>query len=146
MKTITICSSVAFGRQVVEVQKKLEAMGFTVLIPESIEHMAEDGNFDPNSRKTWVGEAPDFGEKARLMRVHFDKVKQADIVLVLNYEKHGVSNYIGGNVLMEMSLAFYLGKPLYILHDFPEESAFLEEIKGMQPTVLRGELEALSQP
>ena len=59
------------------------------------------------------------------------------------FEKHGVQNYIGGNVLMEMSLAFWLKKPIYILNELPEESAFEEEIKGMEPVLLHGDVSVL---
>lgn len=69
---------------------------------------------------------------------------EADAILVLNYEKHGVQNYIGGNVLMEMALAFYLKKPIYILNEIPEQSNFLEEIIGLNPIVLRGDLKKLT--
>lgn len=77
------------------------------------------------------------------MRGHFDEVARGDAVLVLNYEKHGVQNYIGGNVLMEMALAFYLKKPIFIINEVPKESAFLEEIIGLGPIVLHGKPEAL---
>jgi hypothetical protein len=59
---------------------------------------------------------------------------------VLNYEKHGVANYIGGNVLIEMGVAFYLGKTIFILNDVPKESSFYEELVGMNPVVLNGTL------
>ena len=52
----------------------------------------------------------------------------------------GVPNYIGGNVLMEMGLAFHLGIPIVILNHVPEESPFKEEIYGMLPVELKGKL------
>jgi hypothetical protein len=64
-------------------------------------------------------------------------------VLILNYEKHGQANYIGGNVLMEMALAFYQKKPIFILNEAPEDSTFLEEILGVLPVFLHGKLENL---
>jgi hypothetical protein len=73
------------------------------------------------------------------------EIAKADSVLVLNYQKHGVDNYIGGNVLIEMAIAFYLGKPIYILNDIPQESPFVEEIIGLNPVVLHGSLESIKQ-
>jgi putative hydrolase of HD superfamily len=45
---------------------------------------------------------------------------------------------------MEMSLAFYQKKPIYILNGLPEESAFEEEILGFEPIVLNGSLGSIA--
>lgn len=140
---ITICSSANFYRQVVDLQQQLIDQGYEVIIPHNARVMAQSGDFDVSHYKTWFDDAKDYDKKAALMRGHFDEVAKGDAILVVNNEKHGVANYIGGNVLMEMSLAFYLKKPIYILNQIPEESAFLEEILGMQPIVLGGDLTKL---
>jgi hypothetical protein len=77
------------------------------------------------------------------MRGHFIEVERSDAVLVLNYEKHGTPNYIGGNVLMEMALAFFLKKPIFIFNEIPESSSFMEELLGLNPVVLHGRVEDL---
>jgi hypothetical protein len=143
MKTVTICSSANFYRQAVDIQSQLEAAGITTIIPATARKMKESGDYDVAHYKTWFADANDYDKKAALMRGHFDEVAKGDITLVLNYEKHGVANYIGGNVLMEMALAFYLHKPIFIMNDLPAESAFEEEIKGMQPVLLHGDLAEL---
>lgn len=142
---ITICSSAAFYRQVVEVCKQLETKGFTVLIPDIARKMEESGDFEVSHYKVWYEDAGAYNKKAGLMQAHFDKIMRGDVVLVLNYEKHGVPNYIGGNVLMEMGLGFHLQKPIYILNDLPEGSSLEEEILGVLPTFLHGDLEAIGQ-
>jgi hypothetical protein len=143
MSTITICSSASFYKQAVEIKDQLQTKEIMVLVPEVAEKMRESGDFDVSHYKTWFADANDYHKKAELMRKHFEKIEQGDAILVLNYEKHGVQNYIGGNVLMEMSLAFYLRKPIFILNELPEDSPFEEEIKGMGPIVLHGNAEAL---
>jgi hypothetical protein len=140
---ITICASVSFYRQAIAIQERLQQNGFTVLMPQTAEKMKQSGDFDVSHYKTWFADAGDYGKKAELIRAHFEKVARGDAVLVLNYEKHGVANYIGGNVLMEMALAFWLRKPIFILNEIPEESTFEEEIKGMMPVVLHGDIDAL---
>ncbi len=102
--------------------------------------MQKAGDFDVSHYKTWFADDGDYHKKASLMRTHFDEVVKGDITLVLNYEKYGVTNYIGGNVLMEMALAFYFKKPIYILNEVPDDSPFLEEILGFEPVVLHGKL------
>jgi hypothetical protein len=44
---------------------------------------------------------------------------------------------------MEMAIAFYLNKKIYIINDIPKESNFLEEIIGMNPVMLHGKIERL---
>lgn len=143
MTTITICSSANFYKQAVEIQEELERAGYKVIIPSTARKMKESGNYDVSHYKTWFADANDYHKKAALMRAHFEEVEKGDAILVLNYEKHGANNYIGGNVLMEMSLAFWLNKPIFIVNEIPEESAFLEEIIGMGPIALHGKPENL---
>jgi hypothetical protein len=141
---ITICSSANFYKQVLAIEHELKSAGLTVIVPKTALIMGNKNDFDVAHYKTWFGDAKDYDKKAELMRIHFDEVAKADALLVVNNEKHGVPNYIGGNVLMEMSLAFYLRKPIYLLHDLPTESAYLEELLGMQPTALHDDLSQLS--
>jgi len=142
-KAITICSSANFYRQAVDIQTKLEAKGIKVNMPDTAERMKKSGDFDVEHYKTWFNDNNDYHKKTALMRGHFKKVAEGDAILVLNYEKHGIPNYIGGNVLMEMGLAFYLAKPIYILNEIPQKSIFLEEILGVVPIVLHGKLDEL---
>jgi len=142
-KTIVICSSAAFYKHANEVKAELEKAGCTVVVPKTARRMAETGDYDVSHYKTWVENEADYNLKADYMRAHFDEITKGDIVLVVNDEKHGQENYIGANVLMEMSLAWYQNKPVYILNGMPTDSPFEEEIKGFLPTVLRGNLAPL---
>jgi len=143
LPTITICCSCNFYKHASEVQEQLEAMGFGVIIPETVPVMKKNNDWDVSHYKTWFAKEDDYPEKARLMMAHFKEVERGDAILVINDEKHGVKNYIGSNVLMEMAIAFWLKKPIFILGGYPENSASEEEIKGMLPTLLYGKLEDL---
>ena len=144
MPIITICSSANFYKQAVVIKMKLEALGYEVCIPLTARRMEETGDFDVSHYKTWYGDADDYHKKTALMDGHFNEISKGDAVLVLNYEKHGVPDYIGGNVLMEMAIAFYLKKPIYILNSIPAESPFLEEIIGLGSKAFNGELNAIT--
>jgi hypothetical protein len=82
--------------------------------------------------------------KAEAITSHFNKVAWADAILVTNYDKNGVAGYIRGNTLMEMGVAFFLKKPIYLLKQIPELS-YKEEVLGMQPILLNDDLATLSQ-
>ena len=143
MKTIAICSSANFYRQVVEVEAQLEKLGYKVIIPAIARKMKASGDYDVARVKTWFSNKDDYHKKTVLIRSHFEEVEASDSILVLNYAKHGIANYIGGNVLMEMAIAFYLHKPIFILNEIPEDSTFIEEINGMEPIILHGQLEKI---
>jgi hypothetical protein len=136
--TITICTSSSFYRQAVDLAEEFEKAGFNVLLPDMAESMKKANDFERKNFQPWLTDPTKYYVKGDLMHGHFDKVAAGDAVFIINDEKHGVPNYIGGNVLMEMALAFHLGKPIFILNEVPEESSFMEEIYGMQPVVLRG--------
>jgi hypothetical protein len=143
---IVICSSASFYKKVVEIAAELEKLGYEVAVPSAVRHMQESGDFDVNHYKTWFQNKDDYYKKTSLIREHFKEITAGDVVLVLNYEKHGVKNYIGGNVLVEMAVAFYLNKPIYVLNELPEESSFLEEIISLGSISLHGKLQNLPKP
>ena len=72
------------------------------------------------------------------------EVKDGDAVLVLNYEKKGVPGYIGGNTLIEAAGGFHYKKPIYILNPISNDLSFKEEILGMRPVFLNGDLNKIS--
>ncbi len=140
IRVITICCSASFYRQVLEVQKELRKKGFRVLIPRTVHTMKKSGDFNVGTYKTWYKNSADYHKKTKLMRAHFKKVMKGDAILVLNYEKNGMKGYIGGNGLMEMALAFHYKKPIYVLNPVPDSSPLYEEILGMNPIFLNGDL------
>ena len=70
------------------------------------------------------------------------KIEKCDAILVLNYDKKGIVNYIGGNTFLEIGLAFWLGKKIFLLHPIPEMD-YKAEMHAMQPVVLQGDLSLL---
>ena len=85
----------------------------------------------------------DYKKKTVLMQGHFKKVLKGDAILVLNLEKKGVKGYIGGNALMEMTLAFHYKKPIYILKNISKDLSIAEEIFGLNPIVIQGNLKKI---
>ncbi|HZJ41819.1 MAG TPA: hypothetical protein VFD51_02275 [Patescibacteria group bacterium] len=142
-KTIVICSSASFYSQVTEVQKKLRDLGFTVKVPLTVNKMVKNNDFKVETYKTWVNNPEDYKQKAYLTKKHFAEIKKGDLILILNYKKNGKDGYIGGAVLSEMAIAFYLKKPIFILNPIDESSSFKEEIYGMQPILLEGNLKQI---
>ncbi len=69
------------------------------------------------------------------IRRYWKIIQKTDAILVLNYDKNGIKNYIGGNAFLEMGFAHVLDKKIYLLNPIPEMS-YTDEIKTMQPLIL----------
>jgi hypothetical protein len=74
-----------------------------------------------------------------VIKKRFDGIIWGDALLILNYDKNDVANYLGGNSLVEMAVAYYLNKPIYLFNPVPEIS-YKEEILGMFPIIINGDL------
>ncbi len=140
---ITISGSIAFYDEMLEIKKRLESLNHEVKLPP-VDVKDENGNIISvkeyyNKRKaetnenSWI-----WARKNEAMKEHLSKVEWADAILVLNYDKKGVKNYVGGNTLLEMGVAFHLGKKMFLLNNIPDLS-YKEEILGMKPIVINGD-------
>lgn len=74
--------------------------------------------------------------KNRLTRQNMKLVEECDCLLILNNDHRGIKNYIGGNSFLEMVVAFYLHKPIYLMNDIPEGMSYTEEIKSLYPKIV----------
>lgn len=64
----------------------------------------------------------------------------ADAVLVMNFDKHGIKNYIGGNTLMEIGFAHVLNQKIFLYNPIPEIPYYKSEIEAVRPIVVNGDL------
>lgn len=143
MKSLALCASVSFYKHCIEIAEYIEGLGFKVILPTGAQRMRETGDFSVESSKTWYKNPNDFHIKADLMMEHFENIKETDAILVVNDKKHEVDGYIGPNVIMEMGIAFYLDKKIFVLNAIDESMPTYEEVMGVLPTFLHGNLERL---
>ncbi len=64
----------------------------------------------------------------------------ADAVLVLNLDRHGIPNYIGGNTLMEIGFAHVLNQKIFLYNPIPEIPYYKSEIEAVKPVIINGDL------
>ncbi len=135
---ITICGSMHFAKEMLEVQKILEEAGHDILIPFNTKECIDNPRLSENY---------EFVCKNDALMDHFNKVKRCDAILVLNYSKNNINGYIGGSTLMEIGLAKYLGKKIFILHELPSEEIikYIFEVKITQPIILSGNINNLDK-
>lgn len=79
------------------------------------------------------------------LRVHYRHICESDAILIVNLEKNGVRNYIGGNVLIEMGQAYVNDKTIFLLNNIPTEVSYVSEIECMDPICLDGHLENIKK-
>ena len=120
------------------VQKQLQILGHKAVVPKSLKLMVHHGFTKPKT----VSERLKAEAEHDFIREHFKKIEQCETVLVVNPDKNGVKGYIGGNTFLEMGIAFYLGKKIYLLYDIPKMEYELE-LQAMRPIVLGGDLSRL---
>lgn len=126
---ITLCGSMKFAKEMLEIKRELEKLGHQVITPENMGK--------PVSRKTH-GEDAFVKIKQRLIKLHYQKIKRSDAILVANFNNK-TTNYIGGSTFIEMAFAHVLNKKIFLLNPIPKVS-YEDEIIAMQPIILNGDL------
>lgn len=130
MKIFIICSKVFYNR-IPQIKEKLESMGHVITLPNCYD--------TPETENSYRGTDKHSMWKAEMIRHSEEVISGVDSVLVLNYEKNGVPNYIGGATFLEMYDAFRLNKKIYMINDIPE-GMLKDEIIGFCPIILNGNL------
>lgn len=139
---IALCGSLSLGNEIIKVKEELESRGHNALLPKAIKKFslrtADDADAFKSDKGSYMKIKPVY------MHEHFDKIEKSDAILVVNGEKRGIENYIGGNTFAEMMIAFFLNKKIFLLNPMPTHerlSAFREEIECVNPIVLNGNLD-----
>ncbi len=141
---IVICGSVNFPEKIREIEKQLLEMGHEVVIPYSIiKH-----NLKSYEDAQKIKDNKEFVKaiKPELTIRHFNEIKKADAILVVNVEKNGIPDYIGGATFAELMFAFYEKKKIFLLNPIPVHekiSILQDEIEGVHPIVINGNLDLI---
>ncbi|MDD4289849.1 MAG: hypothetical protein PHH83_01060 [Patescibacteria group bacterium] len=141
---LTICGSLDFTYEMDEIRKKLENFGFEVNIPPTAQRILnEEFTLDEIKLKKENGSFSQLAIENDAIKRYFNIIKDCDCVLVANYDKKLIKNYIGGAVFLEIGFAHILNKKIYLLNDIPE-MIYTDEIKAMQPIILNGDLSKIN--
>lgn len=130
---IFICCSKAFYPQVAPIKAELETAGHVITLPNSYDNPGRESEMHE------LGVAEHATWKASMLRLQLTKVEANDAVLVLNFEKNGQPNYIGGATFIEAFKAFELNKKLFFYNEIPE-GMLRDELLAFEPLVICGDL------
>lgn len=148
---ITICGSIEFYKEMESARDKLVKHGHEIKIPElTLEAPQEFGG----SKKVYFGQYIEqnggidafpaeheiWNLKEDAINDHYEKINWCDGILIINHKKRSTDGYVGGNTLIEIGVAFYLKKKIYILNPVSSELSYKQEIMGMKPVILNGNL------
>ena len=130
---IFLISSKRFYDRIPPIAEELERLGHSVTLPNCYD--------DPGTEERFraLGAEEHGRWKASMIMHSLGIIQDSDAVLVLNFDKDGSKNYIGGATFLEMYDAFRLGKKIYIYNPIPE-GMLKDEILGFQPVILEGNL------
>ncbi|HCU71188.1 MAG TPA: hypothetical protein DIC35_05570 [Candidatus Moranbacteria bacterium] len=134
---IAIVGSSKFAKQMVEYQDRLIELGHVVDVHEHYVAQARGEMKDMIERIS--NEHASLKIENDYIKYHYNEIVKSDAVLVLNFDKNGVRNYIGGNTLMELGFAHVHDKKIFLLNPIPEIS-YSEEIQAVEPEVINGDL------
>ena len=139
---ITICGSLSFSKEMINIQKKLNVLGHEVILPYTTGRLlnGELEMKDIHEMKENLDMIIDYAKNVDAIKKHNNEIKNSDAILVLNLEKKGIKNYIGANTFLEMGFAYVLDKKIFLFNEIPEMEYHKEEIGVMEPIVLNGDL------
>lgn len=137
MSKLVICSSVTFYPELPALKKEFEALGLEVTIP--IMAAEFERPVSPQEMKTLLNtENVTPASKRHFIEAYFSEIEKGDLVLAYNKSKYQISGYIGPNVLMELSLGFFLKKQLFVWQAVSEKVHGAEELRAMDVHDLGG--------
>ncbi len=129
------------------------SMQFTEKMLEVRDSLIRSGHdaFVTTLSTPFVGKSDEEKERIKIhQKNNMDAIREfwrlmqgADAVLCVNYDKHGVKNYIGGNTFLELGFAHVLNQKIFLLNPVPDMPYYKTEIEAMAPIVINGDFKKI---
>lgn len=131
---IGIIGSMQFTDKMLEVRENLKKLGHDAFVTDL--------------HKAMIGKNSDEIEEIKLyQKYNLDAIREfwramqgAEAVLILNFDKNGIKNYVGGNTLMEIGFAHVLNQKIFMWNPVPDMAYCKTEIEAVKPIVINGNL------
>ncbi len=130
---IFICASKHCYHLIAPIKEELEKQGHSITLPNSY----DDPMHEERLKKESAEKHTEF--KAAMLRLQEKKIQANDALLIVNFEKHGQPNYIGGATFLEIFKAFELNKKVFLMNPIPD-NILKDEIVGMRPVIINHDL------
>jgi len=133
--------SSTFAPQMVEYRDKLVKLGHKVNLHEHYVAFANGEGKDLLDRMTKEHAA--VKKEYNYIKYHYNEIINSDAILVLNFDKNQIKNYIGGNTLIEIGQAYVNNKKIFLLNPVPDMN-YRDEIEAMEPIVINNDLSKIN--
>ncbi|MBN2016039.1 DUF84 family protein [Candidatus Dojkabacteria bacterium] len=134
---ITICGSISFYKTIRKVEQRLNKLGFETFIPVGFGKTSQDDEKIKDSLT--LEEDAQRKINLDLINEHHRKVQESEGIFIVNLDKNGMKNYIGGNTFLEMGFAFVNNRDIFLYNPIPSNS-YTAEIKAMRPMIINKNL------
>jgi len=124
----------AFSDQMLEVGKQLEVLGHEPVYSGFIDRYVGMSDEEIQRRKLEDKFEHDASKE------FWSRMDECDAILILNYDRKGIRNYIGGNAFLDLGYAHHLGIKKFLLNPIPDIDLYRTEIEAISPTVLHQDL------
>jgi len=136
MKIFIACSK-HFYHKIPEIHSRLIYQGHTASMPNSYYAPGKEEEMkklSPEEHRIWKG---------KMLAKDKYNIEPVDAILVLNFEKNGQPNYIGGATFLEIYKAWELGKKVFLYNPIPD-NMLKDELLGFGPTILNGDISKIN--
>lgn len=131
---IGVVGSMHYTERMIEIRDKLIAMGHDAFVANLADPFVGKSDVDKERIKQ------DQKRNKDAIRDFWRMMQGADAILVANFDRHGIKNYIGGNTLMEIGFAHVLNQKIFLLNPTPDIPYYKTEIEAVDPVILNGDL------
>ena len=136
---IGILGSMQYTEKMLEIRDQLKELGHDAFVTDL--HKPFIGKSDEEKERIKIDQKNNKDAIREMWRL----MQDAEAVLVLNLDKHGIKNYIGGNTFLEIGFAHVLNQKIFLYNPIPDMPYYKTEIEAMKPVVINGDLSVLGK-
>ncbi|EKE27007.1 MAG: hypothetical protein ACD_4C00087G0003 [uncultured bacterium (gcode 4)] len=141
---ITVCWSASFRGEKIEIRDQLIELWHVPLLDEWTEKIFKWEA--PELEKQVKQESSEVKKKFDFIKMYYDFIVESDAVLICNFSKKSIKNYIWSNTFLEIGYAHVYWKKIFLLNPIPEKQEYiLDELKAMDPIVLNWDLSLIKK-
>ena len=125
-----------FAKEILKTKSRLKEMGHVISVPSDAHDCVENPDLNMDLEHCL---------KTNVQKEAFNSIVENDAILVLNYDRNGIKNYIGGATLMEIGIAQALDKKIFLLYPPPDikDLRYGLEVQLAKPIILNGNLDKI---
>lgn len=134
---IFICASKHNYSHIADIKDKLQEMWHIITLPNSYDNPTLELELKEKSQiehSKW---------KQEMLKLQAKKVAANDAILVMNFDKNGMKNYIWGATFLEVYEAFRQWKKIYFYNPLPDWMLH-DELVGINPVIINWNLDLIS--